>query len=33
MIYNSSTKKIQFYDGSAWQDASGVSIGLGMGIF
>ena len=33
MIYNSSTQKIQFYNGSSWADASGVSLGLGMGVF
>ena len=33
IIYNSSTQKIQFYNGSSWADASGVSLGLGMGVF
>ena len=33
MIYNSTTQKIQFYNGSSWADASGVSLGLGMGVF
>ena len=33
MIYNSTDQKIQFYNGSSWADASGVSLGLGMGVF
>ena len=33
MIYNSTDSKVQFYNGSSWIDATGVSLGLGMGVF
>ena len=33
MVFNSSTAKLQFYNGTSWIDATGVSIGLGMGVF
>ena len=33
MIYNSTAAKVQFYNGSSWIDATGVSLGLGMGVF
>tara|TARA_B100001964_G_scaffold212658_1_gene248872 strand:+ start:1 stop:834 length:834 start_codon:yes stop_codon:yes gene_type:complete len=32
MVFNTTDTKLQFYDGSAWQDASGVSIGLAIAI-
>ncbi len=26
-------EEVQFYNGSSWIDATGVSLGLGMGVF
>ncbi len=33
MIFNTSTSKIEFYDGSSWNSVPGVTLGLGMGVF
>ena len=33
MIYNTTTKKMEFYDGTNWNTLPGVTLGLGMGVF
>ena len=33
MIYNTTTKKMEFYNGTAWTSLPGVTLGLGMGVF
>ena len=33
MIYNTTTKKMEFYDGTNWVTLPGVTLGLGMGVF
>ena len=33
MIYNTTTKKMEFYDGTNWITLPGLTIGLGMGVF
>ena len=33
MIYNTTSKKINFYDGTNWIELPGVTLGLGMGVF
>ncbi len=33
MIYNLTSKKINFYDGTNWIELPGVTLGLGMGVF
>ena len=33
IIYNTTTKKMNFYDGTNWIELPGVTLGLGMGVF
>ena len=33
MIYNTTTKKMEFYNGTTWTSLPGVTLGLGMGVF
>jgi hypothetical protein len=33
IIYNTTTKKINFYDGTTFVELPGVTLGLGMGVF
>ena len=33
MIYNTTVKKMEFYDGTNWNTLPGVTLGLGMGVF
>ncbi|MDB4343774.1 hypothetical protein OAA11_01130 [Schleiferiaceae bacterium] len=33
MIYNTTTKKMEFYNGTVWTSLPGVTLGLGMGVF
>ena len=33
IIYNTTTKKINFYDGTSFVELPGVTLGLGMGVF
>ena len=33
IIYNTTTKKVEFYNGSTWSSLPGVTLGLGMGVF
>ena len=32
MIFNSTTKKIEFYDGTSWQTLPGMSLGLTVAL-
>ena len=33
MEFNSTDKKMQFYDGTNWNTLPGVTLGLGIGVF
>jgi len=33
IIFNTTTKKMNFYDGTNWVELPGVTLGLGMGVF
>ena len=33
IIFNTTTKKMNFYDGTNWIELPGVTLGLGMGVF
>tara|TARA_B000000557_G_scaffold187862_3_gene153729 strand:+ start:4637 stop:6904 length:2268 start_codon:yes stop_codon:yes gene_type:complete len=33
VIYNTTTKKMEFYNGTVWTSLPGVTLGLGMGVF
>ena len=33
IIFNTTTKKINFYDGTNFIELPGVTLGLGMGVF
>ena len=33
MVFNSTDKKMQFYDGTQWMSLPGVTLGLGIGVF
>ena len=33
VIYNTTTKKMEFYNGTTWTSLPGVTLGLGMGVF
>ena len=32
MIYNTTTKKLEFYDGTSWQSLPGMSLGLTVAL-
>ena len=32
MIYNKTSKKMEFYDGSSWQSLPGMSLGLTVAL-